>query len=139
MDLVRFYACEGDPVAVAARLVAKALARGEALCVCGAAGALQRLSDRLWQSPGFVAHAAPAASESVRRHSRVRLLDQPPAHLPGALVLNLGADLHVESLQARRLLDVVGPTEPERQAARARYRRCQAAGWPTETVRLADA
>lgn len=139
MDLVRFYACAGDTVPVAAKLVAKALERGDEVCVCGDADTLKRLSDRLWLAPGFLAHAGPAASIAVLRHSRVRLSEEPAEKSAPPLILNLGADLDLSRLRARRLFEVFGPTPPERQAARARYRRCQAIGWPTETVQVGAA
>ncbi len=134
MELVRFYACAGDPVAVAGRLVAKASERAEPLVVTGSADLLDQLSKALWGAPGFLVHAGPDASEAVRRRSRIRLQTElPPEVVP--LLLNLEAPLDVEALRAERLFDVFGAEG--RPQARERFRRCQQAGWRTETVQVA--
>ena len=132
---MRFYACAGDPVSVAARLVGKALDRGEALWVCGDLDSLKLLSRRLWLAPGFMAHAEPGASAVVRARSRVVLNEQAPDQAV-PLLLNLGAALRLDALLVRRLFDVFGRSEHERRAARDRFRTCQEAGWPTETVQV---
>lgn len=139
MDLVRFYACAGDTLSVAAKLLSKAQDRGEVVRVYGNGDSLQRLSDRLWLVPGFIAHATPSSSEAVLRRSRVQLGEEPQTSFPVDLVLNLGTDLKLEGLQAKRVFDVFGTEFEERQAARARYRRCQAAGWLTEAVQVGGA
>lgn len=135
MALARFYACSGDAVEVAARLLAKARERGEVVHVSGSQPVLERLSARLWLAPGFFVHAGPTASESVRRRSPVVLQAQAPS---GAvpLLLNLGAALDIASLRAERLFDVFGDSDDERRAARLRYRACQQAGWPVESVQV---
>jgi DNA polymerase IIIc chi subunit len=135
LELARFYACSGDAVEVAARLLAKAWERGESAIVCGPAAVLERLSARLWLAPGFFAHAGPQAPQAVRRFSPVILQVQVPAEAV-PLLINLGAVLDVASLRAARLFDVFGSSEEERRGARQRYRECQQSGWPVETVQV---
>lgn len=135
LELARFYACSGDAVDVAVRLLVKARERGESVAVTGTAAALERLSSRLWLAPGFLAHAAPASPPTVRRRSPVVLHSQPPDDAV-PLLLNLGASLDVAALRARRLFDVFSGEDDERRAARQRYRDCQAAGWPVESVQV---
>ncbi len=134
MELVRFYACAGDPVAVAGRLVAKASERAEPMVVMGSAALLSQLSNTLWSTAGFLAHAGLGANEGVRRHSRIWLQTElPRERVP--LLLNLDAHMDLDALQAKRLFDVFGVDG--RQEARERFRHCQQAGWPTETVQVA--
>jgi DNA polymerase III subunit chi len=136
-DLVRFYACEGDPVLVALRLVLKALEQGQRTWVQGAADALQRLSDALWLQPGFLAHAGPASPLEVLQLSRIALRQQaPPASLSVQLWIGLGVIQPIESLPAPRCFELLGPTEAERQTGRQRYRAYQALGLVPESVQV---
>lgn len=132
MDLVRFYACQADPLRVALKLALKAGEQAQPTVVCGARAELDALSAALWNCEGFVAHAGPSASERVREHSRLQLCEQPPAQ-GVSLLINLGLDLP-DDLAAQRLFELVGPTDEARAAGRRRYRRHQQLGRPLETV-----
>lgn len=135
--LVRFYACEGDPVLVALRLVLKAWEQGQRTWVQGAADALQRLSDALWLQPGFLAHAGPASPPEVLRLSRIALREQAPEPSLGVqLWIGLGLIQPLESLPAPRCFELLGPTEAERQTGRQRYRAYQAMGLMPESVQV---
>lgn len=132
MELVRFYACQADPLRVALKLALKASEQGQVTQVCGPRAALEKLSAALWNCEGFVAHAGPAASDRVRERSRLRLSEAPPSQHLG-LLINLGMELPDE-LPVQRLFELVGPDDEARAAGRRRYRRHQQFGWPLETV-----
>lgn len=138
MGVVRFYACAGDPVGVAARLVRKAHEQGDRLWVCADPALLDRLGQQLWMGDGFVAHAPWQASASVRRHSRIEFADDAPARAV-PLLLNLQGWLAPDRASADKVFDVFGSEEHERQAARQRFRWYQQAGLEPETVRVGAA
>jgi DNA polymerase IIIc chi subunit len=134
VELVRFYACEGDPLRVALTLVRKALDQAQRTWVCGPPEQLERLSQLLWAGDGFLAHAGPRAAASVRQRSALVLGSELPPQ-PVDVLLNLGGAVGPEAL-ARRLLDLVGPDEAARAAGRERYRRHAQAGVTPESVRV---
>ncbi len=134
MDLVRFYACEADPLRVALKLLLKARAQGQRVHVCAERSLLERLSAALWMREGFLAHAGPLAGEAVRARSPLVLSEQPPA-APVPLLLNLGVDLP-EALPVQRLFELVGPGEAERAAGRQRFRQHLQRGLRPETVKV---
>jgi DNA polymerase IIIc chi subunit len=134
MELVRFYACEGDPVRVALTLVRKAMDQAQRTWVCGPTEQLERLSQLIWAADGFLAHAGPLASAAVRQRSRLVLGVELPVQ-PVDVLLNLGAAVGPEA-PARRLLDLVGPEDESRSAGRARFRQHAQAGITPESVRV---
>lgn len=125
MGLVRFYACEGDPLRVALKLVLKAREQGQPVQVCGDLPQLERLSGLLWTQPGFLAHAGPRASAAVRSRSPIRLDSAPPVE--AALLINLSDGLDLSAHPAERVFELVGPDEAARAGGRARFRRHQQA------------
>ncbi len=137
MGVVRFYACAGDPVLVALRLVHKALREPDpALWVTGDATALQALSRALWSGDGFVAHAPPGASERVRQCSRLILSTEPPEQPPGLLISLEALDTDAAGLTAQRHFDVFGGGQAQRDAARERFRWHQRQGVQPESVQV---
>lgn len=153
MPLVRFYACQGDPLGVALRLLRKAHAQAEPVDVHGEATTLRALSQALWDSEGFVAHAAPGDAAGVWAHSRIRLRAAPATGEtqgegaieatgeatvnPQALQINLGpATLPAAAWSSARIFELTGSDAASRQAARLRYREHQARGHTPETVQV---
>jgi DNA polymerase IIIc chi subunit len=134
MELVRFYACEGDPLRVALMLVRKAMDQAQRTWICGPVEQLERLSQQIWAADGFLAHAGPQASASVRQRSKIVLGAELPSQTVDVL-LNLGAAVGPDA-PARRLLDLVGPDDAARAAGRERYRRHVQAGISPESVRV---
>ena len=137
LALVRFYACEGDPVPVALRLLMKALDQKQRTWVQGTEDALQRLSDALWLQPGFQAHAGPSSPADVVSASPI-VLGHQAAEVGERLGLWIGlcASGDVDALPAQRCFELVGPSESERQRGRQRYRAYQAAGYAPESVQV---
>lgn len=138
MSLVRFYACAGDPIGVAARLARKAYEQGEVLCICAEPAALEKLSEQLWLAEVFLAHAGPDSNETVRRVSRVELSPTTPGR-PVALLMNVNGWLAPDCCTAEKVFDVFGGQEEERQAARQRFRWYKDAGREPEAVQVAAA
>lgn len=123
MSLVRFYACEGDPLRVALKLVLKAHEQRQPVQLCGDAAQLQRLSALLWNEPGFMAHAGPGSPPAVRARSPIRLGGEPAEAGAADVLINLGAELDCSAAVAARVFELVGPSEEERATGRQRYRR----------------
>jgi DNA polymerase III subunit chi len=135
--LVRFYACEGDPLRVALKLTLKARQQAQAVQVCGEPAQLQRLSALLWNESGFVAHAGPQAVAAVRSRSHILLETSAPATSPPVLI-NLSDGLDLSALAVQRLFEIVGPDEAQRQGGRERFRRhAQQRGARPEHVQVA--
>lgn len=123
MGLVRFYACEGDPLRVALKLALKAREQRQTVQICGEAAQLQRLGAMLWSEPGFIAHAGPSAPPAVLARSPIRLCRELPSD--ATVLINLSDALDCSALQAERLFELVGPGEAERRGGRQRFRRHQ--------------
>lgn len=136
MELVRFYACEGDPLRVALKLALKASEQGQRAQILGARAELEKLSAALWRCEGFVAHAGPAASAEVRARSSLCLSEAlPAAAMP--LLINLGQELPDE-LPVDRLFELVGPEPEVREAGRRRFRRHLQLGRKPESVSVRE-
>jgi DNA polymerase III subunit chi len=132
---VEFHSGVTAPVAFACRLLRKAVRQGVAVSVVAPPPLLQQLDRELWtfEPLEFVAHLRLRPGQPVDaalRRTPVWLCEgAPPAESPGVL-LNLGVELPVDASRYGRIIELVS-TEPEqRQAARARWRECEARGWP---------
>ena len=129
MTDVRFYHNAPDRLRVACVLTAKASGGGRRVSVFAPDGNIARHFDQmLWsfQPLAFVPHVAagsPLAAETpVVIGSR---LDALPAD---DVLINLGDDLPDGFERFSLVIEVVGPTDPERQAARGRFRRYKEQG-----------
>ncbi|WP_374243224.1 DNA polymerase III subunit chi [Zoogloea sp.] len=129
MTDVRFYHNAPDRLRVACVLTAKAFGGGRRVSVFAPDGNTARHFDQmLWsfQPLAFVPHVAagsPLAAETpVVIGSR---LDALPAD---DVLINLGDDLPDGFERFSLVIEVVGPTDPERQAARGRFRRYKEQG-----------
>ena len=129
MTDVRFYHNAPDRLRVACVLTAKAFGGGRRVSVFAPDGNIARHFDQmLWsfQPLAFVPHVAagsPLAAETpVVIGSR---LDALPAD---DVLINLGDDLPDGFERFSLVIEVVGPTDPERQAARGRFRRYKEQG-----------
>lgn len=136
--LVRFYACDGDPLRVAAKLLGKAREQGQSVLVNGPASTLSDLGALLWSQPGFFAHAAADASPAVLRRSGVRLGGSADDAFQPALLINLDDSLDCSSAPWPRVFELVGPSPDERAGGRRRFKRHeQVRGVRPEHVKVA--
>jgi DNA polymerase III subunit chi len=128
---VRFYACDGDPVRVALKLLVKAWHAGQAVRVEGAPAQLQQLSESLWLQNGFMAHAGPKSSPATQLRSALRL----GVGQSAALCINL-QDETPAPLGAERVFEMVGSSTEAREGGRSRFRHYRALGVTPETVQV---
>ncbi len=129
MTDVRFYHNAPDRLRVACVLTAKASGGGRRVSVFAPDGNVARHFDQmLWsfQPLAFVPHVAagsPLAAETpVLIGTRLEALDD------NDVLINLGDDLPGGFERFSLVIEVVGPTDPERQAARGRFRRYKEQG-----------
>jgi DNA polymerase-3 subunit chi len=123
MTRVDFYFNAADKMQVACRLAGKAAARGMRLLIyVPDTEVRQRIDRMLWTSPatGFVPHCG--AQEALAPETPV-LLDAATDAAPGCeVLLNLSPEAPPAFERFERLLELVGPDDPDRQQARLRYR-----------------
>lgn len=129
MTDVRFYHNAPDRLRVACVLTAKASGGGRRVSVFAPDGNIARHFDQmLWsfQPLAFVPHVpagSPLAAETpVVIGSRLDALPDDD------VLINLGDDLPDGFERFSLVIEVVGPTDPERQAARGRFRRYKEQG-----------
>ncbi len=129
MTDVRFYHNAPDRLRVACVLTAKASGGGRRVSIFAPDGNVARHFDQmLWsfQPLAFVPHVAagsPLAAETpVVIGTRLETLAD------NDVLINLGDDLPGGFERFSLVIEVVGPTDPERQAARGRFRRYKEEG-----------
>ena len=129
MTDVRFYHNAPDRLRVACVLTAKASGGGRWVSVFAPDGNIARHFDQmLWsfQPLAFVPHvpaSSPLAAETpVVIGSRLEALPDDD------VLINLGDDLPDGFERFSLVIEVVGPSDPERQAARGRFRRYKEQG-----------
>lgn len=129
MTDVRFYHNAPDRLRVACVLTAKASGGGRRVSVFAPDGNIARHFDQmLWsfQPLAFVPHVpagSPLAAETpVVIGSRLEALPDDD------VLINLGDDLPDGFERFALVIEVVGPSDPERQAARGRFRRYKEQG-----------
>jgi DNA polymerase III subunit chi len=135
MPLVEFHSGVQAPVAFACRLLRKAWRQAVAVSVVAPAPLLQQLDRELWtfEPLEFVPHLRVRPGQPVDaalRRTPVWLCEgEPPAGAPNVLV-NLGGVLPADAERYGRIIEIVSADAEQRQAARARWRECEARGWP---------
>lgn len=122
MPLVRFYTGLEDQPGFAARLLRKALREPLTVWVVGDAEVLRLLSRRLWEMPGFMAHASPGAAATLRQRSRVRMGQGFDADSDCTALLNLGQACAPEPDRWNHVFELVGADPDALRAGRARFR-----------------
>jgi DNA polymerase III subunit chi len=127
---IDFYFNAADPLQVACRLAAKALAAGERLVVYAPEPELASRVDRLmwtWPATGFVPHCAVDDPLAPQTPVLIARDEQAPADIH--VVLNLGTDCPPHFARFARLLEVVGRDDAGKEAGRMRYRAYKARGY----------
>jgi len=131
LTTIDFYFNAQDRFQVACRLAGKALAQKKRLLIYAPeAEAADRIDKLLWTWPaiGFVPHCAP--HEPLAAETPVLISSDADTPQTCELLLNLGTDCPPHFERFERLLEVVGPDEAERNAARDRYRFYRDRGYP---------
>jgi DNA polymerase-3 subunit chi len=136
---IRFYHNAPDRLRVACVLSTKARAGGHRISVFAPDGGIARQFDQmLWglQPLSFIPHVAadsPLAAETpVVIGSRLDTLPHED------VLINLGDELPDGFERFALVLEIVGPTDPERQAARGRYRHYKERGYTLSAHDLAQ-
>ena len=139
MTRIDFYVDAPDRLAVACRLVGKALQQSLKVLIYAPAAETAAHVDRLlWTTPatGFVPHCmahdrlAPETPVLIARNAEVLPHDE--------LLLNLHDDWPPPFARFQRLLEIVGRDESDKQSARARYKFYRDRGYEIRTHRLGD-
>jgi DNA polymerase-3 subunit chi len=139
MTTIDFYTHVADPLAVAARIVAKALAQhGSVRVLTPDAETTDALDRRLWVDPptGFLPHcrlASPLAAETPI------LVDHALEHAgPAAVLVNLTASPPPFFSRFERLAEVVGDDDDALVRGRERYRFYRERGYELRSHNLAE-
>ncbi|MFM2053937.1 MAG: hypothetical protein RL456_1974 [Pseudomonadota bacterium] len=124
----RLYAC---------RLLRKAWRTGARVAVTGEAAMLAELDRLLWtfEPLEFVPHWRGGTVEALParlRDTPVVLLEQPSAAAGHEVLVNLGRDLPAGCTAFRRVIEIVGRDEYDRDGARQRWRAYGQLGLPIE-------
>lgn len=124
MTEVAFHFNASDKLGYACRLLRKAVGQGVRVVVTAAPELLQRLDTTLWTfAPlAFIPHCHAGSEARLRDASPVLLapaLDGVPAH---PVLLNLGEAVPPGFERFERLIEVVTLDDPDRQAARQRWK-----------------
>lgn len=130
---VAFHTGVSDKVGYCCRLLRKAYRQQARMVVAGDAQMLARLDQALWlfDVRSFIPHRRLAAGQAVApalRRTPIWLIEpgaQPPER---GVLLNLGPDAVPGFESYERLIEVVGLDEPDRVAARRRWRAYEAQG-----------
>ncbi len=129
MTDVRFYHNAPDRLRVACVLTAKASGGGRRVSVFAPDGNVARHFDQmLWsfQPLAFVPHVA--AGSPLAAETPVVIGTRLEALPDDDVLINLGDDLPDGFERFSLVIEVVGPSDPERQAARGRFRRYKEQG-----------
>ncbi|MFN4005641.1 MAG: DNA polymerase III subunit chi [Hylemonella sp.] len=136
MPELAFHFNAPDKLVYACRLLRKAVAAGARVVVTAEAEVLERLDTLLWtfSQTDFIPHARLGAAAEVVAASPVVLAEA--ADAPGLphheVLVNLGPSWPEGFEQYRRVIEVVGQDETDRQQARARWKRYSALGHAIE-------
>jgi DNA polymerase-3 subunit chi len=139
MTRIDFYVQASDRLQIACRLVVKAYAAKNRVLVYSPDDTIARALDRLlWTTPaiGFVPHCMahhPLAADTPVLISRE---GDAPGH--DDVLLNLHHEWPPFFPRFQRLLEIVGPDEEDKSAARARFRAYRDRGYPIHTHDLSN-
>lgn len=132
MTEIAFHFNAPDRVAYACRLLRKAVSSGAKLVVTGLPDTLQQLDAALWTfSPAdFVPHCYLESDASVIAASPVILVESIQEVPHQQVLLNLGYAVPNGFERFKRVIEVVGLDEEDRQLARKRWKHYKDLGHP---------
>ncbi len=139
MTDIRFYHNAPDRLRVACVLTAKASGGGRQVSVFAPDGSVARHFDQLlwsFQPLAFVPHVA--AGSPLAAETPVVIGSHVDALPHDDVLINLGNDLPTGFERFRLVIEIVGPGDAERLAARTRFRRYKDLGFPLDTHDLAQ-
>jgi DNA polymerase-3 subunit chi len=125
---LEFHTDIADPLGYCCRLLRKAYRRGVRAVVCAEPERLGRLDTLLWtfEQLEFVPHARLRGGERpdamLLQRTPIWLADASTTWPPAQVVVNLGEQPITEPTRFDRLIEIVGDTDADRVAGRARWR-----------------
>jgi DNA polymerase-3 subunit chi len=136
MTRIDFHFNAPDRLAYGCRLVRKVHRAGHRIVVhCDTPDLLQAMNEALWtfSAQDFIPHVL--AQDQLADRTPVLLADDdvPPALGMHDVLINLGQSLPPGFSRYERLIEVIGPDEPDRQAGRERWRFYRDRGYPLNT------
>jgi DNA polymerase-3 subunit chi len=132
MTEVAFHFNVPEKLAYACRLLRKATAAGSKVVVTGEPELLRRLDTELWTFSAleFIPHCHVASAEpQVVAASPVLLADTPRSTPHQEVLVNLGGAVPAGFERFERLIELVSQDEPDRLAARARWKHYKDRGY----------
>jgi DNA polymerase-3 subunit chi len=138
MTRVDFYFNASDKLGVARKLAAKAIQSGQsALLFTEDEGVARRLDQALWtaQALSFVPHVR--CDSALAQETPLLIGANPDALNSADVIINLAPEWPSCFTRFNRLIEIVGPEDEDKRAARARYRFYQERGYALSTVDLA--
>ena len=138
MTRIDFYHNAEDRLRVSCRLIAKAVQQKLRVVVYAPDGALARAVDEmLWAEPTvqFLPHVM--AEHRLAAQTPIVIARDPQSVPHDQVLLNLHSETLPAFARFERLLEVVGPDEADRQAARTRFKFYKERGYPLQAHDLA--
>lgn len=136
---IDFYHDAPDKLAIAARIVHKAVAQGHRLTVLAPDTALAEAFDRLlWTQPatGFLPHCR--ADSPLAAETPVLIATSLETAANDDVLINLGHDLPDGFAHYARLIEIVGRDDADKAPARERFRHYRDAGYEINRHDLAE-
>lgn len=140
MTRIDFYLDADDRLAVACRVAAKAFSQGHRVVVYAPDETVARSLDRaMWTTPatGFLPHVM--ASHRLAAETPVVIAGENDELPHDDVLVNLHDAQPRNFARFRRLVEIVGPEEADKQAARERFRHYRDRGYELHTHRLGAA
>ncbi|MBB5205515.1 DNA polymerase-3 subunit chi [Inhella inkyongensis] len=137
MGRVRFFTGLEDATEYAARLLRKACTQGQRVQVLGPQDRLRRIERAVLQLPGFLPLAVSDASASVRRRSRICLLERFESGSGNDwVILNLQDEAFGPVDDVNQVIELVEDEPQAVQQGRRRFKAYQAQGQQPEHLVL---
>lgn len=129
MTRVDFHVGAEDVLVYTARLVRKAVASGASLVVTAELGLLEQFDVRLWTFAqlDFVPHVF--AGSALEAQTPVILAANPEAPVKHEVLVNLGDEIPIGFARYERLIEIIGASNEQRAAGRARYKHYRDRGY----------
>lgn len=140
MTRIDFYHDADDRIAVACRLVAKALQQKHRVLIYAPDGTLAQTVDQmLWNLPqtGFIPHCM--AEHKLAAETPVLIARDEQTHGHDDVLVNLHDEWPPDFARFNRVLEVVSREDADKQWARARFKFYKDRGYPIQAHSLSEA
>lgn len=130
MTDIAFHYNAPDKVEYACRLLRKAYAKGSSLYVLAEPGVVDQVEAALWTlaPASFIPHCTAGAPACVSARTTIQIGSALPTEPHAPMLVNLQREWVEGWQQFEKIFEIVTLDDPERQAARDRFRRYRARG-----------